>query len=114
MLALANTVQNSMHGIILLFLLRFTIGSIRVRETIPTVLKILIVTAAMVAVAWGAQIVLSHIHLFSLDTLVGSLLTVIVAGGLAVVVFLSGVLLLKVEEIGLLKGAVLAKLGRRQ
>ncbi len=113
MLALANTVQNSLHGIILLFLLRFTIGSIRVRETIPTVFKVLVVTAAMVAVAWGAQVVLSHIHLFSLDTLLGSLLTVIVAGGLAVVVFLGGVLLLKVEEIGMLKGAVLAKLGRK-
>ena len=113
MLALANTVQNSMHGIILLFLLRFVIGSIRIRETIPTVLKILVVTAAMVAVAWGAQVLLSHIRLFSLDTLLGSLLTVIVAGGLAVVVFLGGVLLLKVEEIGMLKGAVLAKLGRK-
>ncbi len=113
MLALANTVQNSMHGIILLFLLRFMIGSIRVRETIPTVLKVLVVTAAMVAVAWGAQVLLSHIHVFSLDTLTGSLLTVIVAGGLAVVVFLGGVLLLKVEEIGMLKGAVLAKLGRK-
>ncbi|GAC1686353.1 MAG: hypothetical protein NVS9B9_08480 [Ktedonobacteraceae bacterium] len=49
--------------------------------------------------------------MFSLDTLLGSLLTVIVAGGLAVVVFFGGVLLLKVEEIGMLKGAVLAKLG---
>ena len=113
MLALANTVQNSLHGIILLFLLRFVIGSIRIRETIPTVLKILIVTAAMVAVAWGAQVLLSHIHLFSLDTLLGSLLTVIIAGSLAVAVFLGGVLLLKVEEIGLLKGAVMAKLGRK-
>ncbi|GAC1432471.1 MAG: murein biosynthesis integral membrane protein MurJ [Ktedonobacteraceae bacterium] len=111
MLALANTVQNSMHGVILLFLLRFVIGSIRVRETIPTVFKILVVTAAMVAVAWGMQVLLAHIQLFSLDTLLGSLLTVIVAGGLAVVVFFGGVLLLKVEEIGMLKGAVLAKLG---
>ncbi len=113
MLALANTVQNSMHGIILLFLLRFVIGSIRIRETIPTVLKILVVTAAMVVVAWGAQVVLSHIHVFSLDTLLGSFLTVAVAGGLAVVVFFGGVLLLKVEEIGMLRGAVLAKLGRK-
>ncbi len=113
MLALANTVQNSMHGIILLILLRFVIGSIRIRETVPTVLKILVVTAAMVAVAWVVQVLLSHIHLFSLDTLLGSLLTVIVAGGLAVVVFFGGVLLLKVEEIGMLKGAILAKLGRK-
>jgi len=67
----------------------------------------------MVAIAWGAQIVLSHIQLFSLDTFPGALLTTFVAVGLAVVVFLSGVLLLKVEEIGMLKGAVLAKLGRK-
>ena len=113
MLALANTVQNSMHGIILLFLLRFVIGSLRVRETVPTVLKILVVTAAMVAVAWGAQVMLSHVHLFSLDTLLGSFLTVIVAGGLAVVVFFGGVLLLKVEEVGMLKSVVMAKLGRK-
>ncbi len=113
MLALANTVQNSLHAIILLFLLRFAIGSIRIRETIPTVLKVLAVTAVMVGAAWGAQKVLAHIHLFSLDTLLGSFLTVVVAGGLAVVVFFGGVLLLKVEEINLLKGAVLAKLGKK-
>ncbi len=113
MLALANAVQNSIHGIILLVLLRIVIGPLKIRETIPTVLKVLIVTAAMVAVAWGAQVVLSHIHLFSLDTLLGSLLTVVVAGGLAVVVFFGGVLLLKVEEINMLKGAVFAKLGRK-
>ncbi|GAC1400103.1 MAG: murein biosynthesis integral membrane protein MurJ [Ktedonobacteraceae bacterium] len=112
MLALANTVQNSMHGIILLFLLRFVMGSIRVRETIPTVLKVLVVTAAMVAVAWEAQVVLARVSLFSLNTLLGSLLTVLVAGGLAVIVFFGGVLLLKVEEIHMLKSAVLAKLGR--
>ena len=113
MLALANTVQNSMHGIILLVLLRIMIGPLKIRETLPTVLKVLAVTAAMVAVAWGVQVLLSHVHIFSLDTLLGSLLTVVVAGGLAVVVFFGGVLLLKVEEINMLKGAVLAKLGRK-
>ena len=56
---------------------------------------------------------LSHVHLFSLDTLLGSFLTVIVAGGLAVVVFFGGVLLLKVEEVGMLKSVVMAKLGRK-
>ncbi len=113
MLALANTVQNSIHGIILLFLLRIVIGPMKIRETLPTVLKVLVVTSAMVGAAWGAQVLLSHISVFSLDTLLGSLLTVIVAGGLAVVVFFGGVLLLKVEEINMLKGAILAKLGRR-
>jgi hypothetical protein len=40
-------------------------------------------------------------------------LTVAIAGGLAVVVYLGAVLLLRIEEIGLVKGAVLAKLGRK-
>ncbi len=112
-LAFANTVQNSLHAIILLVLLRIVIGHIRIREMIPTVLKILVATAAMVAVAWGLQVLLGHIGLFSLDRLWGQLLTVAVAGGLAALVYLGGVLLLRVEEVRLVKGAVMAKLGRK-
>jgi putative peptidoglycan lipid II flippase len=112
-LAFANTVQNSLHAIILLVLLRMAIGHLRIREIIPTVLKILVATAAMVAVAWGAQIILAHFGLFSLDRLLGQLLTVALAGGLAVVVYLGGVQLLRIEEVGLVKGAVMARLGRR-
>jgi hypothetical protein len=77
------------------------------------VLKIVAATAAMVAVAWGLQVVLGHVALFSLSTLVGQLLTVVLVGGLATGVYIGGVLLLKVEEVGLVKGAVLAKLGRK-
>ena len=112
-LAFANTVQNSLHAIILLILLRIAIGSIHIRETIPTVLKILLAAAAMIAVAWGMQVALSHIALFSLSSLLGELLTVIVAGGLASVVYVGAVLVLRVEEVGLVKNAVMAKLGRR-
>ncbi len=112
-LAFANTVQNSLHAIILLVLLRMAIGHIRIRELIPTVLKILVATAAMIVVAWGMQLLLGHIGLFSLDRLWGQLLTVAVAGGLAVLVYLGGVLLLRVEEVGLVKRAVMTKLGRK-
>jgi putative peptidoglycan lipid II flippase len=112
-LAFANTVQNSLHAIILLVLLRVAIGHLRVREIMPTLLKILVATAAMVVVAWGAQVLLAHIELFSLDRLLGQLLTVAIAGGLAVVVYLGGVLLLRIEEVGLVKGAVMAKLRRK-
>jgi hypothetical protein len=56
---------------------------------------------------------LSHVALFSLDHLLGQFLTLIVAGGLASVVYFGAILLFKVEEISLLKGAILAKLGRR-
>ena len=112
-LAFANTVQNSLHPIILLVLLRMAIGPIRIRETIPVLLKILAATAVMVVVAWGAQVLLAHITLFSLSHLLGQVLTVIVAGSLATIVYIGGVLLLRVEEVRLVKGAILAKLGRR-
>jgi putative peptidoglycan lipid II flippase len=112
-LAFANTVQNSLHPIILLVLLRMAIGPLRIRETIPAVLKILLATAVMVAVAWGAQVMLGHVALFSFVHLLGQLLTVVVAGGLAVIAFVGCVVLLKVEEVGLVKGVVLARLGRR-
>ncbi len=112
-LAFANTVQNSLHPIIMLVLLRLAIGPMRVREVIPAVLKILVATAAMVAVAWGLQVLLGHTALFSLDRLLGQILTVVVVGAVAVGVYLSGVSLLRVEEIGLMKGIVLARLGRR-
>jgi putative peptidoglycan lipid II flippase len=112
-LALANTVQNSLHPIILLVLLRIVMGSIRIREMIPTVLKILVAATAMGLVAWGVQVLLGHIALFSLNNLSGQLLTVIVAGGLAVLVYGGAVLLLKIEEVGLVAGAVMAKLGKK-
>jgi putative peptidoglycan lipid II flippase len=112
-LAFANTVQNSLHPIILLILLRIVMGSIRIRGMIPAVLKILLAAAAMGAVAWVVQLLLGHLALFSLNSLSGSLLTVIVAGGLASLVYIGGVLLLKVEEVGLVAGAVMAKLGRK-
>ncbi len=112
-LAFANTVQNSLHAIILLVLLRLAIGPMHIRDTLPTILKILLATALLVAVAWGLQMLFSHIALFSLQSLLGELLTVLLAGGLAAAAYFACVLLLRVEEVGLLKGAVLAKLGKR-
>jgi putative peptidoglycan lipid II flippase len=112
-LAFANTVQNSMHAIILLFLLRKAMGSLHIRTSLPTILKICLAAALMGLVVWGTMALLSHVALFSLDHLIGQLLTVVVAGGLASVVYVGAILLFKVEEINLLKGAILAKLGRR-
>jgi putative peptidoglycan lipid II flippase len=112
-LVFANTVQNSIHPIILIVLLRLAIGPLRVRELIPATLKICLATAAMVAVAWGLLTVLAQVPLFSLQYLRGQFLTVIVVGSIAIAVYVGGVLLLKVEEIGLLKTVVLAKLGKR-
>jgi len=112
-LVVANTVQNSLHAIILLVLLRMTIGPLRLREIISAFLKISAATIAMVAVAWGLQVLFGHIRLFSLNHLTGQFLTVLVSGLIAVGVYVSGVLLLRVEEVGMMKGIVMAKLGRR-
>src|SRR5579864_9417306 len=112
-LAFANTVQNTMHALILLVLLRLAIGTIRVRETIPTVLKIILAAAVMVIVAVALLWLLGHVALFSLSHLLGDLLTVVVVGAIACAVYLGGVLLLRVEEVALVKRAVMAKLGRK-
>jgi putative peptidoglycan lipid II flippase len=112
-LAFANTVQNSMHALILLLLLRRVMGVLHLRTAFPAFLKICLAAALMGATTWGALILLSHITFFSLQDLRGQFLTLIVVGGLAIAVYVGAVLLLKVEEIHLLKGAVLAKLGKR-
>ena len=112
-LVFANTVQNLLHAVLLLVVLRIVIGHLRVREIIPAFLKIGAATAAMVIVAWSLQILLSHIELFSLNHLLGQFLTVLLVGGVAIAVYVGCVLLLKVEEIGLLKNVVIAKLVRR-
>ena len=113
-LAFANTVQNSLHAIILLVLLRMAIGTIRVRETMPTLLKILLAAAGMLVVAWGLQALLGHVALFSMNTILGQLLTIIVVGGIAGMIYIGGVLLLRVEEVALVRNAVMAKLGIRR
>ena len=112
-LVVANTVQNSLHAVILLVLLRMTIGPLRLREIISAFLKISAATIAMVAVAWGLQVLFGHIRLFSLNHLTGQFLTVLVSGLVAVVVYVGGVLLLRVEEGGMMKGIVMAKLAKK-
>lgn len=112
-LAFANTMQNSMHAIILLFLLRRVMGALHIRTSLPTILKICVAAAVMGLVTWGALVLLGHVSLFSLQHLRGQFLTVIMAGCVAIAVYVGAVLLLKVEEIHLLKGAIMAKLGKR-
>ncbi|MBA2680002.1 MAG: hypothetical protein H0U76_16600 [Ktedonobacteraceae bacterium] len=112
-LPLANSVQNTTHALILLVLLRMAVGSLNLTGILPALLKILLATAVMFAVAWGLQSALAHVSLFSLNTFYGSLLTVLVAGGIAAVVYFGLVVLLKVEEVTMLKGALMAKLGKK-
>jgi len=112
-LVVANTVQNSLHAVILLVLLRIAIGPLRLREIIPAFLKISAATTAMVIIAWGLQVLLAHVGLFSLNHLSGQFLVVTVVGLVAVGVYIGGVMLLRVEEVGLMKGILMTKLGRR-
>ncbi len=114
-LTIANSVQNSVHAVFLLIVLWRVVGSLHLRSLLPALSKILIATAVLVVVAWGLQwfFAQSHLHIFSLDWFVGRLLIVVIAGGLATVAYFVMAMVLKIEEIALLKGAVLAKLGKR-
>jgi putative peptidoglycan lipid II flippase len=112
-LAFANTVQNSVHAIVLLILLRLAIGSMHLSKLVPALLKIGIATVAMVLVSLGLLYAFNYVPFFSLNSWYGQLLTVIVVGGCAAATYFGAILLLKVEEIHMLKGAVMAKLGKR-
>jgi putative peptidoglycan lipid II flippase len=112
-LPLANTTQIALHAIILLVWLRVVIGPLRLRQAVPAVLKVILATAVMVGVAWGLQVVLGPLHIFSLSHFTGRLLSVVVVGGCATVTYFGLITAFKVEEVALLKGTILAKLGRK-
>ncbi len=112
-LAFANTVQISAQSIILLILLRMAIGPLNIRKTIPTILKIGFAALLMGVAAWFVQLGLAHVALFSLKSILGQFLTLIIAGGSAVVIYFGTILLFKVEEITMLRGIVRAKVLRR-
>jgi putative peptidoglycan lipid II flippase len=112
-LPLANTTQIALHAIILLVWLRVVIGPLRLRQAVPAVLKVLLATAVMVGVAWGLQLVLGRLYIFSLSHFTGRLLTVVVVGICATATYFGLIMAFKVEEIALLKGTILAKLGRK-
>jgi len=112
-LAFANAVQNSVHAVVLLVVLRIAIGPLKLSQMIPAVLKIMLATAVMVAIAWGLQTGLGYIGFFAHGGFVSRVITVIGVGGLAAGAYFGLVMLLKVEEVTLLKGVMLAKLGKR-
>lgn len=112
-LALANTVQNALRPIMLIILLRIAIGPLRVREMIPATIKIFLATAAMVAIIIGLEKLTAYSALFSMDTLSGRLFTVIGIGGVAVIVYTGLLVLLRVEELTIVKNALLSKFGRK-
>jgi putative peptidoglycan lipid II flippase len=112
-LAFANAVQTSLHAIILLVIMRRVVGPMHLSRLVPTIGKLLLAAAIMVAVAWGLQVFLAPISFFSLTSFIGRLLTVLVVGFSAGFVYFGIVTLLKVEEVTMLKGVIMARLGKR-
>ena len=113
-LAIANTVQNSLHAIILLIWLRAVIGPMHLGKLLPTIGKLLLAAACMVAVAWGLQALLDTIPFFVHFSLIARILIVVSVGTVAAVVYFGLVILFKVEEVTMLKGAFLAKLSGKK
>jgi hypothetical protein len=93
--------------------MRIVLGPMHLRKLIPTIAKLLLAASAMVAVAWGLQTLLAAIPLFSLTSFIGRLLTVVTVGLIAGSVYIATVILLRVEEVTMLKGTIMAKLGKR-
>ncbi len=112
-LAFANTVQNSVHALVLLALLRIAIGPLKLGEMVPTVLKILLATAVMVAISWGLEIAFDSLAFFTHASFISRVITIVGIGGLAAGTYFGLMIALKVEEVALLKGVVLAKLGKK-
>jgi|SRR5690349_15014777 len=112
-LAFANTMQNSMHAIILLIAFYKFFGSLNLLKILPTLFKIILSAIMMALAIWGTLFLMSLSPMFSLVTFNGQFLTVLVAGIVATVTYFGSILLLRVEEIALLKQAILAKLGRK-
>jgi putative peptidoglycan lipid II flippase len=106
----ANTVQNSAHAVILLILLRLAIGPLHIRNNLLVFLKIGVSATLMGFAAWGMLLILNNIALFSLSHFIGQLLTLLVAGGIAVVVYFGAIFLFKVEEVRLIRTVILTKL----
>src|SRR5262249_5574787 len=87
-LAFAQSVQNSAHALILLFLLRRAIGPLAGEGLWAALGKICLASVIMGAVCWGLLQLVSPLAPFSLQHLSGQILTVVVtAGGGALVYF---------------------------
>jgi putative peptidoglycan lipid II flippase len=115
-IAFANAMQNSSHAIILFVLLTFTIGDLGMRQLADGLARIGLASAGMAAVAWLVLASLPRLNasLFTTDRIAGSFLLLVLAGGLASIVYFALVGWLGVSEVRLLGGIVRGKLtGRR-
>jgi len=108
-LVLANTVQNSLHGVVLFVLIQRLVGSVRGYGLEATVSKSCIAAATMAVAYLGADPVLHN--LFTWNTIGGLVGYVVAAMSLSAVVYVALLHVLRVEETALWWRAVRARLG---
>ncbi len=111
-LAFAQSVQNSAHAIILLFLLRRAMGPLSGEGLLGALGKICLASIIMGAVCWGLLQLVSPLSLFSLQHLSGQILTVAVTAGGGTLAYFVLVHFFGLEEVRLLGSIVRRRLGR--
>jgi putative peptidoglycan lipid II flippase len=113
-IAFANTALNSGHAVILFVLLTLAIGSLGLPELLGGAARIALAALAMGALCAVVATLLPHLWpgVFALTRFRGQVLTVLVAGGLGVLLYFELAARLGVEEVRLLRGMLRAKLGR--
>jgi putative peptidoglycan lipid II flippase len=109
-LVLANTLQNSLHGIILLVLLWRQLGSLRGYTLARSALKLTVAGLAMAVVAVGLANGLGHVA--SLATLKGQLLQLAIAGGAGLAMYIGAATVMGVDEMRLARTMVVSRLSR--
>ena len=114
-LAFANTTFIVSHALILFVLLTLSIGDLGILRLLNGLGRILVAALAMGIVCWGGLLLLPGLapRYFGRATVASELLTVVVIGGLAALLYFALAALLRVEEMALLGGIVRARLGAR-
>jgi putative peptidoglycan lipid II flippase len=114
-IAFANAALNSGHALILFALLTLAIGNLGVRELLAGVGRIGLAALAMALVCAGLAALLPRVFpaLDGTGTLAAAL-TLLVAGGAGIAVYVALARLLGVEEVRLLSDLLRARLSRRQ
>lgn len=109
-LALANTIQNSAHGLILLVLLLLSIGTLSGRGLLASIGTSVAAAGAMAASATGLAILLSN----QLDTtrLSGQIVDALVPIGIGAIVYLAAAALMRSRELELIVTLARERAGR--
>jgi putative peptidoglycan lipid II flippase len=107
-LVLANTVQNSLHGIVLLVLLWRQLGGLRGYTLAESALKMLIAGAAMAVTALVCAHALGSV--LSLSTFYGQLAQLAIAGGAGLAAYVGAAAAMKLEEMRLVWNMMAARL----